>query len=317
MERLDRRLGVAFDAQRARELEEAARELGPASRWSHVRETLEEVRVVYTDLDGTMMGPMGNFLLNIRREYTLRPVRALVEALRRGVDVVPVSGRSGRQLRETARVLGMRNYIAELGVEIVYDLGERVIINGGPFGDSCPDLYGAIMESGAVDFLLSRYAKRIEYHTPWSDFRDCTPLFRGLVDVEEVNRFLDERFPGLALVDNGVLPRTSPTLEVEELRAYHLMPKGVTKEKAAAQDMRLRGFRKTQVVAVGDSAADLPFAREVGVFFLVRNGLYGNPRLLEEISLYDNVIVTEGFLNEGWAEAIELAVLGEAGGDRG
>ncbi len=308
---------MAFDADRARELEEAARELGPSSRWSRVREGLDEVRVIYTDLDGTMMGPMGNFLLNIRREYTLRPVRALVEALARGVDVVPVSGRSGRQLMETARVLGMRNYIAELGVEIVYDLGERVIINGGALGDSCPDLYAAIMETGAADFLLSRYAKRIEYHTPWSDFRDCTPLFRGLVDVDEVNRLLDERFPGLVLVDNGVLPRTSPTLEVDELRAYHLMPKGVTKERAAAQDMRLREFQSTQAIAVGDSAADLPFAREVGAFFLVRNGLYGNPQLLEELTAYDNVIVTEGFLNEGWAEAVELAVLGGSGADTG
>ncbi|MBC7230732.1 MAG: HAD family phosphatase [Actinobacteria bacterium] len=301
---------MAFDTRRARELEEAAREMGPASRWRRVREGLREVRVVYTDLDGTMMGPMGNFLLNIRREYTLRPVRALVEALERGVDVVPVSGRSGRQLRETARVLGMRNYIAELGVEIVYDLGERVIVNGGPFGDACPDLYAAIMETGAPDFLLERYAGRMEYHTPWSDFRDCTPLFRGLVDVGEVNRLMDERFPGLVLVDNGVLPRTSPTLEVEEVRAYHLVPRGVTKEGAAAMDMNLRGFDRSQAIAVGDSAADLPFAREVGAFFLVRNGLYGNPDLLEEITAYDNLIVTEGFLNEGWAEAVELAVLG-------
>lgn len=302
---------MVFDPGRARELEKAARGLGPASRWGRVREGLDEIRVIYTDLDGTMMGPMGNFLLNIRREYTLRPVRALVEVLAKGVDVVPVSGRSGRQLRETARVLGMRNYIAELGVEIVYDLGERVIINGGSFGDFCPDLYAAIMETGAADFLLSHYAKRIEYHAPWSNFRDCTPLFRGLVDVEEVNLLLEERYPGLVLVDNGLLPRKSPTLEVEELRAYHLVPKGVTKEGAAAQDMRLRGFKRSQAIAVGDSAADLPFAREVGAFFLVRNGLYGNPQLLEEIAAYDNVIVTEGFLNEGWAEAVEMAVLGE------
>lgn len=291
------------------ELERAAEEFGPASRWERVREGLDEVRVVYTDLDGTMMGPMGNFILNIRREYTLRPVSVLVETLRRGVDVVPVSGRSGRQLRETARVLGMCNYIAELGVEMVYDLGEKVVMNAGALGEECADIKEAIANSGAADFILSRYAKRIEYHTPWSDFRDCTPLFRGLVDVEEVNLLLDRDFPGLVLVDNGVLPRTSPTLEVRELRAYHLMPRGVSKEMATAADMRLRGFEKSQAIAIGDSEADLAFAGEVGAFFLVRNGLYSNPHLIPVISGLENVIVTGDFLNEGWAEAVELAVL--------
>lgn len=298
-----------FGGLEGSELERAAEEFGPAARWPRLKAGMSGVRVVYTDLDGTMMGPMGNFVVNIRREYTLRPASVLVETLRRGVDVVPVSGRSGRQLRETARVLGMRNYIAELGVEMVYDLGEKVVINAGSLGEDCADIRDEIRRSGAEDFILSRYERRLEYHTPWSDWRDCTPLFRGLVDVEEVNRLLDEGFPGLVLVDNGVLPRVSPTLDVPELRAYHLIPKGVSKEKATAEDMRLRGFRRSEAIAVGDSEADLAFAGEVGVLFLVRNGLYTNPHLIEAIRGLDNVVVTEGFLNEGWAEAVELAVL--------
>jgi len=293
-------------------LERAARDFGPASRWAGISKGLEEIRVVYTDLDGTMMGPMGCFFLNIRREYTLRPARALVEALKLGVDVVPVSGRSGRQLKENARLLGLKNYIAELGVELVYDLGERVITNTGALKVEGGDLYRAIMRSGAVDFLLSGYPRRIEFHTPWSRFRDCTPLFRGLVDLHEVNDLLKGHYPGLVLVDNGVLPRTSPTLDVHELRAYHLMPRGVSKEKAVVEDMRLRGFRPSEVMAVGDSEADLAFAGVVGAFFLVRNGLFSNPHLASVIPGYDNVMVTEGFLNEGWAEAVELAVLGES-----
>jgi len=303
-------MGAPFGGGDISELERAAAEFGPASRWPQVSRDMGGVRVVYTDLDGTMMGPLGNFVLNIKREYTLRPAQVLVEALRRGVDVVPVSGRSGRQLRETARVLGMKNYIAELGVEMVYDLGEEVIFNAGALGDECADLFEAIEHTGAADYIISRYEGRIEYHTPWSDFRDCTPLFRGLVDVDEVNRLLAEGFPGLVLVDNGVLPRTSPTLDVHELRAYHLMPKGVSKEKAAAEDMHRRGFARSEAIAIGDSEADLAFAEEVGAFFLVRNGLFSNPHLVTAISGLENVIVTEGFLNEGWAEAMELAVLG-------
>jgi hydroxymethylpyrimidine pyrophosphatase-like HAD family hydrolase len=290
-------------------LERAAEELSPGRRWADVREGLGEVKVIYTDLDGTMLGPRGCFFTNPRTEYTLRPAEILVEALKRGTDVVPVSGRSGRQLRETARILGLRNYIAELGVELVYDQGERVVINTGVFEGSADVLYRSIINSGAVDFLLSDYARRLEYHTPWSRFRDCTPLFRGLVDLCEVNGFLDERYPGLVLVDNGVLPVKSETLDVPEVRAYHLVPKGVSKEKAVAEDMRLRGFDRCEAIAVGDSDADLAFAEVVGAFFMVRNGLYYNPHLLDIMPAYDNVIVTEGYLNEGWAEAVELAVL--------
>jgi hydroxymethylpyrimidine pyrophosphatase-like HAD family hydrolase len=294
------------------DLERAAGEFGPASRWADVSAGLGEIRVVYTDLDGTMLGPNGSFFHNIRRENTLRPVRVLLEAQGRGVDIVPVSGRSSKQLRENVRILGLRNYIAELGVELVYDQGEKIVVNTGVFEGDVGDLYRSIIDSGVVDYLLSTYPKAIEYHTPWSSFRDCTPLFRGLVDLGEVNTHLDAHYPGLVLVDNGVLPVASKTLDVPEVRAYHLMPKGVSKEKAAAEDMRLRGFAREQAIAVGDSEADLAFAGVVGAFFLVRNGLYFNPQLLEVIPDYPNVIVTEGFLNEGWAEAMELAVLGQA-----
>ena len=154
------------------DLEGAARDFGPASRWADISKGLGDVRVVYTDLDGTMFGPNGCFFLNGQREYTLRPARALIETLKRGVDVVPVSGRSGRQLRENVRIMGLSNYIAELGVELVYNQGERMVINTGDFRGESGDLYRSIMCSGAVDFLLTRYPRRIEFHTPWSQFRD-------------------------------------------------------------------------------------------------------------------------------------------------
>lgn len=295
----------------AQGLEAVAEELGPRNRWPEAKRLLRRVRVVYTDLDGTMMGPGGCFFRDLSGELTLRPARVLLEALRRGVDVVPVSGRSGIQMRETARLLGLRNYIAELGVQTVYDLGEEVVFDAGDFAAGGDHLFRAIMKTGAVDFLLQRYRERLEYHTPWSEWRECTPLFRGLVDLDEVNGLLGERFPGLVLVDNGVLPRTSPTLKVSEVHAYHLVPSGVSKEGAVAGDMRRRGFGREESVAVGDSEADLAFAGVVGVFFLVRNGLYANPGMVPRLQELDNVVVTEGFLNQGWAEAVELCLLHE------
>ncbi len=299
-----------LEESRLKELERTAAQFSPHRRWDHLARRLSTVRVVYTDVDGTMLGPGACFFTRFGGGYTLRPARILLEALKRGVDVVLVSGRSGYQLRENVRLLGLRNYIAELGVETGYDQGERVVIDTGEIGVPGEELYRFIHDCGAVDFLFSRYPGRLEYHTPWSRYREHTPLFRGFLDLEEVNRELGERFPGLKVVDNGVLPFRSPTLDVPEVHAYHLMPRGVSKERAALNDMKLRGFSRHEAIAVGDSLADLAFSEVVGAFFLVRNGFLANPRAVELVRERENVVVTEGYLNEGWAEALELAVLG-------
>jgi hypothetical protein len=289
-------------------LESSARGLG-MPRWKELSAWLEEIKVVYTDLDGTMMGPLGCFVCNVKGEFVSRPAQVLVETLGKGVDVVPVSGRSGKQLLEITRLLGLKNYIAELGIERFYNFGERIVYDTGVVDVPGSELMDFITKTGVVDWLLSNYARRIELHTPWSNFRDCTPLFRGLVDIKEVNSQLDLRYPEFMFVDNGVLLRESPALDVPELHAYHLVPKGVSKEKAVADDMEMRGFSPSQVIAVGDSEADLMFARVVGVFFLVRNGFLSSPHLASLVPGFRNIVVTEGFLNEGWAEAMELAVL--------
>ena len=291
------------------ELELAAGSFAAGSRWAGLSRHLEEIKVVYTDLDGTMMGPLGCFLCNIKGEFIERPVRVLVEMLRRGVDLVPVSGRSGKQLLETARLLGIKNYIAELGVERFYNFGEKVEFDTGGVNIEGEELLDYITATGVVDWLLSRYPRKVELHTPWSNFRDCTPLFRGLLDITEVNGLLEAEYPEFVVVDNGILQLTSPTLDVGELRAYHLVPRGVSKEKAVADDIRTRGFKRSQTIGAGDSDADLNLAGVVGVFFLMRNGFLANPRFSALLSEYENVVVTKGFLNEGWAEAMELAIL--------
>lgn len=295
-------------AARRPDLERLARERSLASRHEELRSRLSAVKVIYSDLDGTMMGPGGCFVLNARREFTLEPARTLVRALREGIDVFPVSGRSRMGLLETARILGMKNYIAELGVETVYDLGEEVVTDFGAFEGVTDDLYAHIESLGVLDYLFEKHPRRLELHAPWALKRDCTPLLRGLVDPEEENRVFAERFPGLRMVDNGVIPRSFPGLETEEVRAYHVVPEGVSKEGAVEADMLRRGLDRSQTVAVGDSQADLPFASRVGAFFLVRNGLYASPRMAGLIGGYDNVYVTDGLLNEGWAEAVEACL---------
>ena len=287
-------------------VEEVARRRSIKANLAWLRDNLLPVRVIYTDLDGTMVGPLGNFFADAEGNLTLRPARALVMAHSRNVDVMLVSGRHKSQLRETARLLGCRNYVAELGTELIYNLGLEVVMNTGDLEVSGSSVYQTILDTGVVDLLLDSYPGRLEMHSPWSDERNCTPLLRGLVDIEEVRALLAEKgFNQFDLIDNGVIPRRSATLDVPVTRAYHLVPRGVSKDQSVRRDQEHRSLDRRETVAVGDAEADLPFASASGAFFMVRNGLDANPHLAEEIDKTENVFVTEGKMGLGWAEVVE------------
>jgi len=271
-----------------------------------LRRNVSPVRVIYTDLDGTMMGPLGCFFRDSSWELTLRPARALLGAHARNVDVMLVSGRHKSQLRETARLLGCMNYVAELGTELVYNLGMEVVMNIGDLELTDESVYRTIVDTGVVDLLLRSYPRLLEMHTPWSEERDCTPLMRGLVDLDEVHVLLSRQgYEQFELVDNGVIPRKSPSLDVDVTRAYHLVPRGVSKEQAVHKDQELRGIPAEATVAVGDAVADMAFSRAAGAFFMVRNGLDNNPDLAGAVDEAENIFVTEGEMGDGWAEVVE------------
>lgn len=287
-------------------IEEVAQRKAVRANLDWLRDNLPPVRVIYTDLDGTMMGPLGCFFRDSEWKLTLRPARALLGAHARNVDVMLVSGRHKAQLRETARLLGCMNYVAELGTELVYNLGMEVVLNIGEYEATCESVYQSILDSGVVDLLLKSYPRRLEMHTPWSEERDCTPLMRGMIDLAEARALLDERgFQVFELVDNGVIPRKSPTLDVPVTRAYHLVPRGVSKDQAARRDQELRGIPRASTVAVGDAEADVPFSGAAAAFFMVRNGLDNNPHLAPVIDETENIFVTEGKMGDGWAEVAE------------
>jgi HAD superfamily hydrolase (TIGR01484 family) len=274
-----------------------------------VSSLISKLRVIYTDVDGTLLGPGGCLFLSAKREFTLVPAQTIVSALKRGIDIVLVSGRNREQLNEDARVLGFKNFISELGAEIVYDLGKRIVPNIGDFKMTETTVYETIEKRGAPRVLLERYRGELEYHTPWQVGRYYTHLLRGFVNVNEVDSFLAEKgFADLKLVDNGRISTVSPTLKVKEVRAYHLLPKSIDKASALRLDQKERSIRKDETIAVGDSWADLPLASEVGALFIVANGIKEDKTLASKITEYDNIFVTREEKGLGWAEAVKLVL---------
>jgi hypothetical protein len=265
------------------------------------------IRVVYTDLDGTMLGRGGAFNRDPAGTPTLEPMTALLAAQSRGIDVVPCSGRAARGLMGDGRILGMPTVIAEMGGIISYGSGTEVVQNFGAYPGDDPLPMRYMESSGAVKLLLARFDGRLEHHTPWAAHREVTQLFRGRVETNEVNAVLADAGHGwLELVDNGRLYSRYMNLNAGEAHAYHLVPRGVSKGSAIGLDQERRALRPSECIAVGDAVADLEIAGKVAALILVRDAIERDDELAKRAREADNVLVTERPGNLGWADALSI-----------
>jgi hypothetical protein len=285
------------------------------------------LRVIYTDVDGSLLGRGGSLFLDLNWRPTSAPARALSQALSLGVEIVLVSGRSLPLLLEDARLLGATRVIAELGAIIASRTGEILAWN---LGASPPQAKPPVQSMApAEDLLLRRYRGCLEPHTPWTEGRQASRLYRGLIPLDEANSLLSEKGHGwLRLHDNGQIPRRYPGLSVPEVRAYHLVPVGVDKASAVLLDRRAWGIPREDAVAIGDSAADLAMAPVVSRLYMVGTeepgsleesleehplaatgpGKPGLPRGSGRASAGPGVLTTANRMNVGWAEAVQAAL---------
>jgi hydroxymethylpyrimidine pyrophosphatase-like HAD family hydrolase len=267
------------------------------------------VRVLYTDVDGTLVGPLGNLLWDSQRNPTLGAAEALVRAAREGLEVVALTGRARAGMFEFARVLGLESWICELGGIRIYERGATVVHEHGAFpGTGVPtaELHRA------VEVLLEAYPGRLEEHSPWNATRESSFLLRGEVSTDEAEeRLATAGFGWATLSDNGVIPRRYDTLTVERVRAYHLLPRGVSKVAGVAADRAQRGLERAECAMVGDAAADLECRGEVGRCFLVRNGLDKDPSLGWVLEPGSGVEVTKAGHGEGFAEVVHTLLDGD------
>jgi hydroxymethylpyrimidine pyrophosphatase-like HAD family hydrolase len=261
------------------------------------------VKVLYADVDGTMVGPLGNLLWDSHRTPTVAAAEALVRAAEEGLEVVALTGRTRAAMFEFARVLGLESWICEMGGIRVYDRGDTVVHEHGGFpGGGIPteEIHRA------AELLLATYPGKLEEHSPWNATRESSFLLRGDVSAEEAEERLAEAGFGWAtLVDNGVIPRRYENLTgADRVRAYHLLPRGVSKLAGVAGDRASRGLDREDCAIVGDAAADLDCRGEVGRCFLVRNGLDKDPSLAWVLEPDSGVEVTKGSHGEGFAEVV-------------
>jgi hydroxymethylpyrimidine pyrophosphatase-like HAD family hydrolase len=274
----------------------------------HVERLVESLNVttVYADLDGTLLGPGGSLFAGPGQgSVTGEPAAVLAALAGAGIDLVLMSGRTHDQVREAARTLGARVFIAEIGGVIVYrERSGEELVRGEAAGRR-GSAYRAIERSGAAGYLLEAYDGRLEPHAPWAFLsRQSSMLLRGQVGLDEARTLLREGGYGwLDLQDNGVIPNARarfPWLNVDQAHAYHLVPRGVSKRSAVALDRSRRDLGRSRCVAVGDGPSDAEVASEVGAVFIVSNGVES----LGGMRLADNVFVTDRSHGSGFVEAV-------------
>ena len=267
-------------------------------------------RVLYLDLDGTLLGRGASLLHDGEGAITIDGVRAIQACLRAGVEVVLMSGRRRAQVAEDARLLGQSAFIYEAGACLVLD-GEEHWLTG-PMMPGEATIAEQISASGAPALLLDSFPGHLEYHEPWHLDREVSHLFRGLVDAGEVDELLARHgHNDLRLVDNGVVQRRSPALAgLPHVRGYHLVPAGASKAAAVALHMRVRGYSREQAFAVGDSREDLACSAQVGTFWLVANAVERDPSIGEAIAHRANVRVAAAGHGAGVYEAVVSTLVG-------
>jgi hydroxymethylpyrimidine pyrophosphatase-like HAD family hydrolase len=260
------------------------------------------LRCVYTDLDGTLLGPGGSLFRDSEGGFSLMQARGLEACHRAGVEVVIMSGRREAQVMEDARLIGQTSYIYEAGCAVVIE-GETTLLTGGQGPDEAGSIYEKIEARGIPQLLFSHFDGRLEYHAPWHTGRVHSHLFRGDIDVQEANGLLEREGHGeLRLLDNGAIGTRMPGLDVTH--AYHLVPSLVSKANAVSAHMRARGYAPEQCIGIGDSIEDLEVAGAVRRLFIVANAPPRDPGLREAIAAYENVTITEASMGDGFYEAV-------------
>jgi len=267
------------------------------------------LRCVYTDLDGTLLGPRGGLFRDPAGNFSLNQAKALQACDRAGVEVVVMSGRREAEVASDSRLMGQTSYIYEAGCGVLIE-GERTYLTGDwqPDGNSTP--YDRMVEAGIPDLLFERYGPLLEWHSPWEDGRKLSFLMRGKVDSAEVNELLvAEGHADLRFLDNGVISYRMEAVD-GHAHAYHLVPGGASKAKGVEFHRRARGYDSESCIAIGDSIEDLEASVSVGRFFCVANGPLNDEALRAALPRFSNVTVTEGAMGEGFYEAIVTSLMG-------
>src|SRR5512132_2652561 len=218
---------------------------------------MDEVRLVASDLDGTLLLP--------DETVSDRTRAALAAARAAGITVVLVSGRPARSLGPIAERIGVGGMAICANGAVVWDLDARLVhtlrqaIPGALFAVELERGFGR--EAGWSDGLVATQPDALE-----ADALEliCGPVTKLLV-----------RHPTMAFAEVAERARAAvgddAVVTWAGLRLVEISAAGVTKAFALERLCRRLGIAAAEVVAVGDMPNDLPMLDWAGTGVAVAN----------------------------------------------
>jgi hypothetical protein len=226
---------------------------------------------------------------------SLATADALVALKRAGIEVIAVTGRNRAQGTEIMRLLNLQTFIGELGcvvqegygadAHVHYNLGaweglhtkshtgSHAVTEGVKAPAVFASAYDRIAQSGIVEQLCAAFPHKLELHNPYEVTREVSVMLRGYIDKLHAERILAQASLPLYLLDNGVIhPHKHNLVDCPEIHIYHLMPRGVSKGSAVADDMARRGLMRGQALSVGDAIGDMPMGTHTAGYVLINGG---------------------------------------------
>lgn len=234
------------------------------------------VKLVGTDIDGTILPPSGEF-----SERTRAALAALESA---GIPLVLVTARPPRWVDAIASALGVKGFAVCGNGAVVYDMGERAIVEAvGVPTDTLLLIAARLREAlpGVVFAVESPHGFSREPDFPLSD-RNLTP--HAVAPLEELPAVREGSvFKVLALLEDGVaddmlavaLPLCDGLLEASHSSSVapliEIAPWGVTKASGLARQAAHFGVEAADVVSFGDAPNAIPMLQWAGRSYAVAN----------------------------------------------
>lgn len=246
-----------------------------------------DVRLVATDLDGTLLRPDGTVSEHTRR--------SIVQAREAGIVIVLVTARSPRTLRPLARQAGMMDPVICCNGAITYDLAADTIIAHAPLASVVAQQLVIALHAAMPDicFAIERGVQAGQ-EPRWTALRPIAGNHSSLIDdalalcAEDVTKLRvlhpDLPLPELLRITREVVGDVavvthSSTLFVEISAA------GVTKATALHGLCARLGIDAAQVVACGDMPNDLPMLHWAGHSVAVANAHADVLAAVDEVTL--------------------------------